>query len=255
MKRAKAIAVPHPFPYGANELKEFSKKFTIKAFGFALTIIAAISILLALLMSFVKENRIDIPKITGGYDLIELVNTNKEVNIQQYNNTRVPTSFGFRSIAGNPVPVPISELTKQPGAFADFGDLGKVLSIEGTNEVSKDNVGPVLGNTNSKLNYIELSPEDFVAVEEEPYIDLSELQRKVVYPELARRIGAEGKVIVRVLIGKDGTPLKSIIEFSDNEVLNDAAVKAVMGSVFTPALNNKQPVTVWVSIPINFRLR
>ncbi|MBI5324255.1 MAG: energy transducer TonB [Ignavibacteriae bacterium] len=256
MKRAKAIALPHPFPYGATELKELSERFTFKAFGYALGLITAVSIIIALLMSFAKEIRIEIPKIAGGYELIELGNNNKEVKVQLYKNySRVPADFGFKEIAGNPEPTPISELTRNPGTFADFGNLGKVLSTEGTKEIHEDNVAHVLGNSNEPVKDIELSPEDFVAVEVEPYIDLSELQRRVAYSEMARRAGVEGKVIVRVLVGKDGKPVKSIIEFSDNELLNESAAKAVMNSIFNPARQNGNPVALWVSIPINFRLR
>ena len=253
MKRAKVIALPHPFPYGATELKQFSERFTFEAFGFALAIITAVSVIIALLMSFAAENKIEIPKIAGKFELMEF--TNKPTKVPHINNIKVPTSFGFKSVAGNPVPTPVSELAKHNINFADIDDLGRVLSVEGNNNVPKDNINIPLGNEYLPNDETELSPEDFIAVEKEPYIDLAELQRKVVYPELARRIGAEGKVIVRVYIGKDGKPLKSIIEYSDNEVLNDAAVKAIMSSIFTPARQNDNPVALWLSIPINFRLR
>ena len=139
--------------------------------------------------------------------------------------------------------------------FASFENLGKVLSTEGTKEIPTNNETPFLGNTRVLVEDIDIPPDDFIAVELEPYIDLSELQRKVAYPEMARRAGIEGKVIIRVLVGKDGKPLKSIIELSENELLNESAVKAVMSSIFTPAGQNGNPVALWVSIPINFRLR
>ncbi|OGU41254.1 MAG: hypothetical protein A2X61_14185 [Ignavibacteria bacterium GWB2_35_12] len=255
MKRAKAIALPHPFPYGAYELKMLSEKLTFKAFAYALAFITAVSIIIALIVSITKDKIIEIPKITGGYEIIELVNTNKPIKIPQYNNVHIPSDFGFKSIAGNPVPTPVNELTKQPGNFASFENLGKVLSTEGTKEIPTNNETPFLGNTRVLVEDIDIPPDDFIAVELEPYIDLSELQRKVAYPEMARRAGIEGKVIIRVLVGKDGKPLKSIIELSENELLNESAVKAVMSSIFTPAGQNGNPVALWVSIPINFRLR
>ncbi|MBL7993460.1 MAG: energy transducer TonB, partial [Candidatus Kapabacteria bacterium] len=46
-----------------------------------------------------------------------------------------------------------------------------------------------------------------------------------------------------------------IVESTDSDLLNDAAIKAVMSSVFTPAIQNNQPIDCWVSIPIVFRLR
>lgn len=92
-------------------------------------------------------------------------------------------------------------------------------------------------------------------VEREPFIDIRELQKLVVYPELAKRAGIEGRVYVRVLVGKNGVPKKHIIERTDSDLLNDAAAKAVMSAIFTPAIQNNHPVECWVSIPIFFRLR
>ena len=72
---------------------------------------------------------------------------------------------------------------------------------------------------------------------------------------MARKAGIEGKVIVRVLVGKDGKPMKSVVQNSDSQMLDQAAKDAVMKSVFTPAIQNGQPITCWVSIPITFKLR
>ena len=86
---------------------------------------------------------------------------------------------------------------------------------------------------------------------------LPDLLRKVEYPEMARRSGIEGKVIVKVLIGKDGRPKqgKTIIVETADELLNDAAIKAIMAQVFPPAVQYGQPIEIWASIPIVFRVR
>jgi protein TonB len=131
----------------------------------------------------------------------------------------------------------VSRASSTGGDGTDQGFLGLAKDVEV--EVRED----------------EPSAYDFVPVEKEPYIDIKELQRKVVYPELAKRAGIEGKVNIRVLVGKNGVPKKNLIESTDSELLNDAAVKAVMSSVFTPAIQNNQPIDCWVSIPIVFRLR
>jgi protein TonB len=81
------------------------------------------------------------------------------------------------------------------------------------------------------------------------------LQKIVKYPDLARRAGVEGTVYVKVLIGKDGKPKKTLIEHSDNELLNKAAQEAVMKyRGFTPGIQNGNPIQMWISIPIEFRL-
>jgi outer membrane biosynthesis protein TonB len=47
------------------------------------------------------------------------------------------------------------------------------------------------------LSYEE-NPDEFIAVDEEPQIDMDALQRAVQYPELARRLQVEGKVLLKV---------------------------------------------------------
>lgn len=55
----------------------------------------------------------------------------------------------------------------------------------------------------------EPDPDEFVFVEKEPTFDYADLQRRVQYPEIARRAGIEGKVIVKVLVARDGKPKRA----------------------------------------------
>src|SRR3989339_552456 len=121
---------------------------------------------------------------------------------------------GPASRAGTPVPVPETEITADLKEFASMEELGRASS-EGGDGVDLGGFAPNI-DVNKKVNVdvreSEGDPWEFVAVEKEPYIDLAELQKKIVYPEMARRAGIEGKVIVRVYVGKDGTPVKTLIE-------------------------------------------
>lgn len=99
------------------------------------------------------------------------------------------------------------------------------------------------------------SPDEFIEVDQEPVADLISLQKAVVYPELAKRAGIEGRVMVQALVGKDGTVLKAEIKESPNEWLNNAALDAVRKATFKPAMENGKPIAVWIIMPITFRLR
>ena len=88
-----------------------------------------------------------------------------------------------------------------------------------------------------------------------PGFDFADLQRRVRYPDMARRNGIEGQVLVAALVGRDGSVEKTQVISSDNEILNSAALAAVRETVFTPAIQNQSPVRVWVRIPISFKLR
>jgi protein TonB len=94
------------------------------------------------------------------------------------------------------------------------------------------------------------SPDEFVAVDEEPVrlrID------PPVYPEVARSAGAEGTVVVRVLVGKDGK-VKNVLVVDGIPLLNDAAIACAKTAVFRPAISQQEPVEVWVMMPITFKM-
>jgi periplasmic protein TonB len=75
-----------------------------------------------------------------------------------------------------------------------------------------------------------------------------------VFPENARRLGVEGKTVVRVLVDKTGKPLRASILKTSSELFDEAAVSAVMRSTFTPAKQNGLAVACWLTIPFSFKL-
>jgi protein TonB len=77
-----------------------------------------------------------------------------------------------------------------------------------------------------------------------------------VYPEFARMMGSEGKVIVIAFIDVKGWVKKTMIsEGSQNNLLDEAALKAILETRFSPAISKGgQAVPVWIKIPINFKL-
>jgi protein TonB len=95
---------------------------------------------------------------------------------------------------------------------------------------------------------------EFIAVEKEPQFDLEELHRRVVYPEIARRNGVEGKVTIQVYIDRRGKPVRTKVAQSDNRILEQAAIDAILGTTFTPAIQNGNPIGVWMTIPVDFQL-
>jgi protein TonB len=96
------------------------------------------------------------------------------------------------------------------------------------------------------------SPDDFVFVEEQPVLVESQTPD---YPALARQAGIEGTVIVRALVGKDGRVHDTIIGSGVSQILDEAAMNAARRFVFKPAIQNRNPVAVWVAIPFKFSLK
>lgn len=94
------------------------------------------------------------------------------------------------------------------------------------------------------------SEGEFVYYEDEP---VPVTAPTPAYPEFARDAGITGKVILHVLVGKDGR-VKNVKVKQGVTGLDDAAKQAVQKWVFKPALSNNKPVAVWVEIPMDFKL-
>lgn len=76
-----------------------------------------------------------------------------------------------------------------------------------------------------------------------------------VYPPRARRLGEQGKVVLRVLVNSGGTADRVELRTSSgSELLDAAAREAVRRWRFVPARQGDQPVAAWVLIPITFAL-
>ena len=75
------------------------------------------------------------------------------------------------------------------------------------------------------------------------------------YPAFAKRTGMQGTVILKVLVSRDGTPLKvAIAQSSGHDILDESAIDAVKQWRFVPARAGDSPVEEWVQVPVAFRL-
>jgi len=95
------------------------------------------------------------------------------------------------------------------------------------------------------------APIPFVAIESQP-----ELIRRepAVYPEIAKKMGLQGRVTVEVTIDAQGKPIQARVVKSASDVFNEAAIEAVMKYSFKPAMMSTGPVTSKIMIPIDFRM-
>lgn len=76
------------------------------------------------------------------------------------------------------------------------------------------------------------------------------------YPYSARRMGQQGKVMLRVLVNTAGLPDKVELRTSSGiSALDEAALDAVKSWRFTPARQGNQVVSDWVLVPIVFSLK
>jgi protein TonB len=81
-------------------------------------------------------------------------------------------------------------------------------------------------------------------------------QVKPRYPESARRAGAQGITMLRVRVLENGRVGQVLVEQSAGfRDLDLAAMEAVKRWLFEPARRGKDPVSVWVMLPVKFELR
>jgi protein TonB len=238
------IAAQNDSEYGAFELK----KVYHRNFSTGLTIAVLIHLF-----------------IIGSYIFIESISKDDENNIPtvrilKYSELGPPPSLNdntqeqikvsapeVKPNVGIPKPVPDAEV-KQEQTIATQSEMNQVSApiSEGTGngnvQITKDL--KVDANEDPDMNA-------FIPVEKEPELVVT---AKPDYPEIAKRAGVEGTVYVKILVDKDGKPKKAVVVKSSTDILNDVSVAAAMKCVFTPAIQNKRPIAVWVVMPFKFKL-
>jgi TonB family protein len=245
--------------YPTSELKKSINWNTLRGFIFTdITIILLIFFYIILeLSSKSTEIPLNPPLKTG---LIEIITLDGRPNIDVPFSEPSEKIIGTKFIEGNYIPVPPTLLSVDINDIATTNNGGTNLSHKGT-EPDLPDFNPKMNSVpqiekESGTNDLENEPGKFVVVDKEPEVDLERLQKNIIYPPIPIKIGIEGKVITRVLVDKFGKAKKVIVDYTDSDLLNDAATKAITDyGVFTPARRNGEPVPCWVSIPIVFRLK
>ena len=89
-----------------------------------------------------------------------------------------------------------------------------------------------------------------------PSSDASYLQNPApVYPAISKRLGEQGKVLVRVLIGPDGSPQKAELKRSSGfERLDRSALEYVLKCRYVPGKIGGVPQAMWYEAPVSFVL-
>lgn len=100
------------------------------------------------------------------------------------------------------------------------------------------------------------APAPAPAKVELPSSDAQYLQNpKLPYPTMSKRLGEQGKVVLRVLIGVDGTAQKAEIQQSSGfDRLDQAALNTVLRWRYVPGKLGGVAEAMWFNIPINFVL-
>jgi len=75
------------------------------------------------------------------------------------------------------------------------------------------------------------------------------------YPRMSKRLGEQGKVVLKVLIGTDGAPQKvELVTSSGFERLDKSAMDAAMRWRYVPGKRGGVAEAMWYQVPIQFTL-
>src|SRR3990172_1307727 len=157
--------------------------------------------------------------------------------------------------------IPQTEQTKPPPApsrpaipiESEDEDIPEEKKIE-TTEINLSELPPAPPPPEDESDEASI----FVAYDEppEPIGGFAAIQRNLVYPEIARKAGVEGRVFVKVLIDQQGRVVDTqVIKSLGNNGCDEAAISAIKSVRWRPAKQRDRPVKVWVSIPVMFMLK
>jgi periplasmic protein TonB len=75
------------------------------------------------------------------------------------------------------------------------------------------------------------------------------------YPRIAKRMGEEGRVLLRVLVNEKGRAERAEVQKTSGSTrLDEAAQQALMRTLFKPHTEDGKPVAVFAIVPITFNL-
>ncbi len=103
----------------------------------------------------------------------------------------------------------------------------------------------------------EPEPEIFVVVEEMPELigGLGEIQKKIKYPEIARKAGVEGRVILQFIVDENGDVTEPAVVRGIGAGCDEEALRVVREAKFKPGKQRGKAVKVKMSLPITFKLK
>ncbi|MCC6649735.1 MAG: energy transducer TonB [Candidatus Eisenbacteria bacterium] len=233
------VALYEFMPYGAPELLEVAKKYLTRALTLATGALVLVFVALLGLNYYLSQHQEEVAPIVVPYRELQapppLTDAAPPPQVQVATQVAPPA-------AAIPVPVPDAE-APQEQTIASQEELS---AVQGSSTVGDGD------------NIVVAPPQEDALPGFGEYVYTDELPEKIthvqpVYPDIAREAGVDGTVMVQALVGKDGR-VKDVRVVKSIPMLDAAAIQAVKGWVFKPALSNNKPVAVWVGCPVKFSL-
>jgi TonB family protein len=112
-----------------------------------------------------------------------------------------------------------------------------ILWFETNNPINENNFSPVVENMPGPIG------------------GMFAIQEKIQYPEIAKRAGIQGRVIIQAFIDENGNVVHAKVLNGIGGGCDEMAINAVKNTKFNPGMQNGKTVKVQVTIPIVFKLQ
>ncbi len=150
-----------------------------------------------------------------------------------------------------PAPQPVQAVQRTPAPEAIVVERATTAPVAAVSVVETPALPPV-----TKVAVAPAAPSRAEAIEP-PHFNVAYLNNpRPAYPPMARRLGIEGLVVLRVQVSAKGTPDQvAVAQTSGTQVLDEAALRAVQGWSFVPARLGEKPIAHVVDVPVRFQLK
>jgi TonB family protein len=130
-------------------------------------------------------------------------------------------------------------------AISACSEKDENTAIQGPGET-----GTLAGSADSEIGFVEYD------VPPKPIGGFEAIAEHLEYPEMSRKKGIEGRVIVSARISETGDVLEAKVARSlDPEGCDRAAIRAIKAVKWEAALKQDKPVSVWITVPVQFTLK
>lgn len=150
-----------------------------------------------------------------------------------------------------PIEVPDDVLMEEEFVFDSELELDEVLEITGPpRQAAPPPPEP-------EEEEIVDEPEIFIVVEQMPELvgGIQSLQSQIEYPEMARRAGVQGQVMIQFVVNEDGSVSDPVVLRGIGGGCDEEAIRVVKLAKFQPGKQRGKPVKVRFALPIRFSLR
>ena len=158
---------------------------------------------------------------------------------------------------------PEDEIITQEEIIASTAAVGATNFDQGTNDLNVTNTHPSDVVIVEPKPVVDDKPEEvFHSVEQMPQFPggdaalMKYLASHINYPPMAAENNVQGKVILQFVVGKDGRVGEVLVARSVDKDLDKEAMRVVKSlPKFSPGRQNGRPVSVWYTLPVQFKLQ